>query len=106
QQALAHTVALDGGERRIFGCDLTAIEKLEAADLQGVRLVVAESVDPHVELLGKEHGGVPVSAVGGEIVRAEPERSLISAGAGSVRGEPEQERDGELGVPVPPLAAL
>src|SRR5262249_47804907 len=57
-QALAHAVALDGGERGVLGREFGAVIKIEAPHLQGAGLASTQALESYIELFGKHHTAV------------------------------------------------
>src|SRR5579862_2522387 len=85
QQPLTDSIALQRGQAGIFRYEFTSIGEQEPPDLEFARLT-SQAVKAQVELLGKNHGGAIVVAVGRIIVRPQSERTL-RRGIGSRRRE-------------------
>jgi hypothetical protein len=104
-EALSNATGLERGESGVLGRDLAAVEEREAAKIERVSLVAAESSEVYVELLREDHCCVVLVSIRHIVVGTEAESSL-RRGSGRIRGQPKQKRHREFGIPIPGFEAF
>src|SRR5213593_1080886 len=81
EQPLSHAVAFQSGQRRVLRRQFGTVEKRESSDPQ-LSFLTADLVELHVKLPRKNHGGVLLSTVRGDVIGTETKRSLLRSRAG------------------------